>query len=74
MSATKSAINEEGISEPFVATEAPLDPFSHGERFGSSFRHLSSFAGGTHVGAALEELAPGKETNPSHHKPDVMLA
>ncbi|MEJ6784187.1 cupin domain-containing protein [Aminobacter sp. Piv2-1] len=67
MSATKSAINEEGISEPFAATEAPLELFSHGERFGSSFRHLSNFAGGTHVGVALEELAPGKETNPSHY-------
>lgn len=62
-----SALNADGISEPFAAEIAPLETFSHGERFGSSFRHLSSFGGGDHVGVALEELAPGKETNPSHY-------
>lgn len=67
MSEKTSSINAEGVSEPFAAHEAPLEAFSHGERFGSSFRHLSSFGGGTHVGVALEELAPGKESNPSHY-------
>ncbi|MBA8910490.1 cupin domain-containing protein [Aminobacter ciceronei] len=62
-----SALNADGISEPFAAEAAPLEVFSHGERFGSSFRHLSSFGGGDHVGVALEELVPGKEKNPSHY-------
>ncbi len=67
MSTKSSALNAEGISEPFTATDVPIEEFSQGERFGSSFRHLSSFGGGTHVGVALEELAPGKESNPSHY-------
>lgn len=67
MSDKMSALNADGISEPFAADTAPLEVFSRGERFGSSFRHLSSFAGGDHVGVALEELPPGKETNPSHY-------
>ncbi|MCX8568732.1 MULTISPECIES: cupin domain-containing protein [Hyphomicrobiales] len=67
MSKRESSINPEGVYEPFSALEAPLEVFSHGERFGSSFRHLSSFGGGSHVGVALEELPPGKETNPSHY-------
>ncbi len=67
MSDKISAVNADGISEPFAAETAPLEAFSQGERFGSSFRHLSSFGGGDHVGVALEELAPGKESNPSHY-------
>jgi len=62
-----NAINADGVSEPFDALLAPVESFAQGERFGSSFRHLSSFGGGDHVGVALEELPPGKETNPSHY-------
>lgn len=62
-----TAINADGVSEPFDAALAPVEIFAQGERFGSSFRHLSSFGGGDHVGVALEELPPGKETNPSHY-------
>lgn len=67
MSDKISAVNADGVSEPFAAETAPLEAFSQGERFGSSFRHLSSFGGGDHVGVALEELAPGRESNPSHY-------
>jgi len=64
---SSTSINADGVSEPFAAESVPLEAFSQGERFGSSFRHLSNFAGGDHVGVALEELAPGKESNPSHY-------
>lgn len=67
MSEKTTAINAEGVSEPFAARTAPLEAFSHGMRFGSNFRHLSNFGGGSHVGVALEELPPGKESNPSHY-------
>lgn len=63
----KTSRNAEGVFEPFSADTVPVETFSQGARFGSSFRHLSSFGGGDHVGVALEELPPGKETNPSHY-------
>lgn len=65
--AVKTSINADGVFEPFAAETVPVETFSQGARFGSSFRHLSSFGGGDHVGVALEELPQGRETNPSHY-------
>lgn len=61
-----SSLNADGIYEPFAAEEAPWEEFAKGKRFGMRFRHLSKFGGGSHVGVALEELAPGRQSNPLH--------
>ncbi len=34
---------------------------------GRKFRYLSGFGGANHVGVALEELAPGKESSLNHY-------
>lgn len=58
---------------------APLKPFASGDvvweewsdvpRFDIRYRHLSQAALGEdcHVGVAIEELAPGKQTSPAHY-------
>ncbi len=62
-----SAINAQGIFEPFSVDEAPWEEFSHGQRFASRFKRLEKFGGGTHVGVCLEELEPGKYSGPAHY-------
>ena len=61
-----SSKNQDGVFEPFTATEAPVESFSQG-RFGASWRALSDFSGGSHLGFILEELAPGVQTNQRHY-------
>lgn len=61
------ALNAEGISEPFASESVPLEEWSEGTRYGSRFRYLSDFGGASHVGVALEELAPGKESSLNHY-------
>jgi uncharacterized cupin superfamily protein len=62
-----TSLNAEGISEPFSSENVPLEEWSKGSRYGSRFRYLSGFGGANHVGVALEELAPGKESNLNHY-------
>ena len=53
-----------------VSSEAvPGESWGHGERFGVRFRHLTASRLGRnyHVGVALEELEPGKQTAPFHY-------
>jgi uncharacterized cupin superfamily protein len=61
-----SSKNEDGVFEPFTATEAPVESFTQG-RFGAAWRALSDFGGAGHVGFILEELAPGVQTNQRHY-------
>lgn len=52
-----------------VATEnVPWTVFEQGDRFGARYRHLSEAAMGApwHVGVAIEELPPGRQTAPFH--------
>jgi len=65
--AKPNSANAEGIFEPFPITEVPWEEFSHGQRFGMRFQHLSSYGGGTQIGIANEVLAPGKQANPLHY-------
>jgi uncharacterized cupin superfamily protein len=58
--------NADGIFEPFASADVPLEQWSEGTRYGSSYRYLSGYGGATHVGVALEELAPGKESTLNH--------
>jgi uncharacterized cupin superfamily protein len=61
-----SSVNSEGIYEPFSTEDVPWEEFRKGDRFGSRFRQLGKFGGGSHVGVALEELPPGRQSNPAH--------
>jgi len=42
MDARKSAVNAEGVAEPFHFEEAPSEAYSHGARFGIRFQVLSA--------------------------------
>lgn len=66
MTQRQNSASETGIFEPFRVEEAPLETFTHG-RFGSRFRQLSAFGGGSHVGVVMEELAPGLQSNMRHY-------
>jgi uncharacterized cupin superfamily protein len=59
--------NSDGAFEPFHISAVPTEEFSRGERFGMSWRHLSSFGGGSQIGMSLETLLPGKQANQAHY-------
>ncbi|MGH6861323.1 MAG: cupin domain-containing protein [Phyllobacterium sp.] len=59
--------NAEGLFEPFASQDVPLEEWSEGTRYGSTFRYLSGYGGGARVGVALEELAPGMESCLNHY-------
>ncbi|MFZ6647325.1 cupin domain-containing protein [Undibacterium sp. TJN25] len=61
-----SSLNADNIYEPFSAGEVPWEEYTQG-KFSSRFRRLGKFGGGSHVGVAMEELAPGKRSCPSHY-------
>jgi len=54
------------IKTPFRVEDVPWEEASHGERFGTRWRALGDHGGATRIGAAIEELAPGKQSNPFH--------
>jgi uncharacterized cupin superfamily protein len=59
------------IDFPPVSSDAvPWEESSHGQKFGSRFRHLTQAVMGLerkwHVGVAIEELPPGKQSCPFH--------
>ena len=62
-----SAVNAEGIAEPFSVDDVPWEEYSHGERFGTRFRQLGEYGGCSHVGVCMEEIAPGRQTYPAHY-------
>ena len=47
--------------------DVPWEEYSEGDRFGLRFRQLGEYGGCSHVGVCMEELAPGKQTYPSHY-------
>lgn len=51
---------------PFHIEDVPWGSASHGERFGTRWRALGDFGGATHIGTAIEELEPGKQSNQFH--------
>ncbi len=67
MTVPPNSCNEDGIYQPFVATDVPWTEFSHGERFALRYQQLGSYGGASHVGVCLEELAPGKQGSPAHY-------
>lgn len=67
MNQKSSSINAGGIYEPFPVDDVRWEEYSHGDRFGMCFRELGAFGGSAHVGVCMEELAPGKQTNPAHY-------
>ncbi|MFC5474627.1 cupin domain-containing protein [Paraherbaspirillum soli] len=62
-----SSVNADGVFEPFRVEDVPVETWSEGDRFGSRFRRLGKFGGGSHVGVAIEELDPGKQSCPLHY-------
>jgi uncharacterized cupin superfamily protein len=55
--------------KPISSGDVPSTEWSEVPRFGLRYRHLSSAALGEnyHVGVAIEELAPGKQSVPAHY-------
>jgi uncharacterized cupin superfamily protein len=67
MTDKKAPRNVDGAYEPFAANEVPWkEEFNHG-RYGSRWRTLGDFGGGSHLGVALEELPPGWQSNLLHY-------
>ncbi len=67
MTQRTSAVNTEGISEPFPIETVPWEEFTHGERFGMKFRVLSEFAGASQLTVCMEVLPPGRQANQTHY-------
>jgi len=67
MNRKQNSVDADGVFEPFPIADVPWQEFSHGERFGMRFQHLSDYGGGTQIGIANEVLAPGKQANPFHY-------
>ncbi|HEY1392596.1 MAG TPA: cupin domain-containing protein [Methylibium sp.] len=61
-----SSVNADGIYEPFEIGHVPWVEFSHGERYGLRYQHLSSFGGGSQISVSMEILPPGKQANQAH--------
>ena len=57
---------EPKFTAPFRVKDVPWEQTSHGERFGTRWRAVGAFGGASHIGVAVEELAPGKQSNPAH--------
>lgn len=55
--------------KPVAAESVPWEEWSKGSRFGSRYRHLTKavMGEGYHVGVAIEELLPGKQSSPAHY-------
>ncbi|SDO99256.1 cupin domain-containing protein [Phyllobacterium sp. OV277] len=62
-----TSVNAEGIFEPFSVENVPWENWSENTRYGSRSRYLSGFGGASHVGVAMEELAPGMESTLNHY-------
>lgn len=55
--------------KPIRSSDIPWENYSAGTRFGGRYRHLTLAAMGEdyRVGVSIEELPPGKRTNPAHY-------
>lgn len=53
------------LTKPFKVDDVPWEEFTKG-KFGSRFKALSAFGGGSRIGVAVEELAPGMRSNVFH--------
>jgi uncharacterized cupin superfamily protein len=64
-----STENETPPRPPISAQSVAWEEFSEGTRFKLRYRHLTSAAIGEdyHVGFAIEEVEPGKQTVPAHY-------
>ena len=55
--------------KPIASREVPWTEWSDVPRFGLRYRHLTRAAVGEgyHVGVAIEELGPGRQSSPAHY-------
>ncbi|GFE84364.1 cupin [Steroidobacter agaridevorans] len=55
--------------KPIAARDVEWQGWTEGSRFGERYRHLTSALLGDHyhVGVALEELEPGRQSSPAHY-------
>lgn len=55
--------------KPIRSSGVPWEDYTVGTRFGGRYRHLTlaAMGKGYHVGVAIEELDPGRQTNPAHY-------
>ena len=63
----QSAVNTDGVAEPFHIDEVPWVEFGHGQRFGIKYQVLSEFAGASQITVCMEILPPGKQANQAHY-------
>jgi uncharacterized cupin superfamily protein len=63
-------MTEKSIFPPVSSDAIAWEEYSHGAKFGSRFKHLTEAVMGKerqwHVGVAIEELPPGKQSCPFH--------
>ncbi|MBS0448414.1 MAG: cupin domain-containing protein [Proteobacteria bacterium] len=62
-----TSINANGVYEPFDIERVPWAEFSHGNRYGMRYQHLSSYGGGTQISVSMEVLPPGRQANQAHY-------
>jgi uncharacterized cupin superfamily protein len=67
MPAPPSAVNAQGVTEPFDIKDVPWQEANRGDRFGMKFQVLSEFAGGKQITVCMEILPPGKQANQKHY-------
>jgi uncharacterized cupin superfamily protein len=53
--------------EPFSEADVPWEGYEEGTKFGSRWKRMGKFGGGSHVGVSIEELSPGKQSSPFHY-------
>jgi uncharacterized cupin superfamily protein len=60
---------DQAIVKPISVESVPWETWAEGVRFGTRFKHLTKAAGvqNHHVGFAVEEIAPGKQSVPAHY-------
>jgi len=62
-----SAVNAQGVAEPFSIDVVPWQEAHKGRRFGMKFQVLSEYAGARQITVCMEILPPGKQANQQHY-------
>ena len=62
-----SSVNADGVFEPCKIDDVPVEEYSRCNRFGIRYQGLGHFGGGSHVGAEIVVLEPGRQSYPAHY-------
>jgi uncharacterized cupin superfamily protein len=58
---------DDGLCAPFAIETTPWRDYAEGERFALRWRPIGRFGGAQQVGVEICELAPGKQSWPTHY-------